>query len=179
MFKINRRTAVLVAVGAFAFAASPAQAADDRSTGVASVQDSMVTGKTVTNSSGKTVDQPASQDRIAAAAAGCWYSEWSRRFNNVFGMRLATYYLRLDWCSNSTRITSSSHRRWGETSMPGWSFEKHIGRQVTGGNGSTFYRVWSQGHFCLVKYFSCVQNWYPWIEMTATPGGGITGRQGG
>lgn len=114
-----------------------------------------------------------------AARAGCWYVTWSRWYNNIFGMRLVTYYQRMDWCGSGGKITSWSRNRYGTASMPGWSFKGNIGSQVTGGRGSSYVRSWTQGHFCLVEYFSCVQNKYPWIDMRVTAGGGVSGDYGG
>ena len=98
--------------------------------------------------------------------AGCWWARVRRWGENIFGTDLWAYYQRIDWCANSSAITWKSRTRWGETYIPGWSYRGHIGSVQNGGVGSTFYRSWTQGHFCFISYFGCVQDRYPWIDMT-------------
>jgi hypothetical protein len=114
-----------------------------------------------------------------AALAACWWAQVRRYGKNLLGMTLWSYYQRIEWCSNGSWITSHTRIRWGEVSMPGWSFKGHIGSTTGGGNGSTFYRARTQGHFCLIQYFSCVQNAYPWIDMTVYRNGTYSYSTGG
>lgn len=116
--------------------------------------------------------QPASRASVdAAAAVSCKWAQVERYGKNLLGMKLWSYFQKIDWCYNGSTITSRTRTRWGETHFPGWSWKGHIGSSTSGGVGSTFYRAWTQGHFCLVEYFSCVQNAYPWIDMTVRGNG--------
>ncbi len=175
----SRRLLVTVAVAFFGFGASPASAADRDASLVAKSGSEIVESGFTELINGKKVDRPVKNSGDMVAAAGCWYVTWSRWYNNIFGMRLVTYYQRMDWCGSSGRITSWSRNRYGTASAPGWAFKGNIGSQVTGGNGSSYVRSWTQGHFCLAEYFSCVQNKYPWIDMRVTPTGGVSGDTGG
>lgn len=113
----------------------------------------------------------AEESSLLAAAAACKWAQVSRWGNNIFGMRLWTYYQRIEWCYSNGLITSVTRLRWGEVSMPGWSFKGHTSSTTSGGKGSTSYRARTHGHFCLVEYFSCIQNAYPWIDMTVRGNG--------
>jgi len=121
----------------------------------------------------------AERAELLAAAGGCWWARVQRWATNIFGSKLWAYFQRIDWCSNGSYITSHSRTRWGETYWPGWSWKGNIGSTQGGGNGSTFYRSWTQGHFCLISYFSCVQDRYPWIDMTVYRSGGWSWSAGG
>ena len=131
--------------------------------------------------SGPAPKQVASAERaeLLVAAAGCWWARVRRYATNIFGSTLWAYFQRIDWCSNGSSITSHSRTRWGETYWPGWSWKGNIGSTQGGGNGSTYYRSWTQGHFCLISYFSCVQDRYPWIDMTVNRSGGWSWSAGG
>ena len=81
--------------------------------------------------------------------------------------------------ANATQITSVTRIRWGETSFPGWAFKGHTSSTTSGGVGKTTYRARTHGHFCLAEYFSCVQNKYPWIDMTVNRNGSYSYSAGG
>ena len=115
----------------------------------------------------------------AAALAACYWAQVRRWGKNLLGMTLWTYYQRIEWCANASAITSRTRIRWGEVSMVGWSFKGHIGSTTGGGPGYTYYRARTQGHFCLIQYFSCVQNAYPWIDMTVHRNGTYSYTAGG
>ena len=116
----------------------------------------------------------------STTASGCWYGFTVQRYGkNIFGSKLWAYFQRLDWCGDGYYIYWHARYRWGEVYFPGWSFEGHIGNNTSGGNGYHSWTAWTQGHFCLAKYFSCVQNAYPWISMTVYGGGGYTWSAGG
>ncbi len=116
-----------------------------------------------------------------AAAGGCWYATTSRSAENILGMRLFTYSQRIDWCGSGAggRITQVSKTRPVNVNAPGWAFERHIENSNTGGAGSASFRGYTQGHFCLIAYFNCVQNKYPWIDMTVYPNGTYRHSAGG
>ena len=116
---------------------------------------------------------------LQAAAAACWWAQAWRRGSNIFGMTLWTYYQRIEWCASGGKITSVTRIRWGEVSMPGWSFKGHTSSTTSGGKGSYSYRARTHGHFCLVQYFSCIQNAYPWIDMTVRANGTWSWSAGG
>ena len=121
----------------------------------------------------------ASAETADAFLAACYWAQVRRYGKNLFGMTLWSYYQRIEWCANSSYITSRTRIRWGETSFPGWSFKGHTGSTTGGGVGYTYFRARTQGHFCLIQYFSCVQNAYPWIDMTVRRNGTYTYSTGG
>jgi hypothetical protein len=123
------------------------------------------------------VDQLAETE--ALLASGCWWAQVWRSGKNLFGSTLWKYFQRIEWCSNGSYITSKTRIRWGETYFPGWSFKGHIGSTTGGGVGYTYYRARTQGHFCLISYFSCVQDAYPWIDMTVYRNGTYSWSTGG
>jgi hypothetical protein len=116
----------------------------------------------------------------STASSGCWYGFTVQRYaTNIFGSKLWAYFQRIDWCGDGYYVTWHQRYRWGETYWPGWSFKGHIGNSVSGGNWYHWYTAWTQGHFCLISYLSCVQDRYPWVSMTVYGGGGYTWSTGG
>lgn len=114
------------------------------------------------------------------AGSGCNEQQFRVSGRNIFGWRLFTYVRWVYWCWNGSYLTYVASRAWGEVHMAGWSFRGTLNNSWSiGGKGYTYYRVWSQGHFCLIQYFSCVQNSYPWIDVTVYPGGGWRWSHGG
>ena len=123
---------------------------------------------------------PAAEGLDATSAlAACYWAQVRRWGKNLLGMTLWTYYQRIEWCANASYITSKTRIRWGEVSMVGWSFKGHTGSTTGGGVGYTYFRARTSGHFCLIQYFSCVQNAYPWIDMTVRRNGTFTWSTGG
>lgn len=113
------------------------------------------------------------------SSSGCREQQFRVSGHNIFGWRLFTYVRWVYWCWNGSYLTYVGTRAWGEVHMVGWAFKGTIGSWSIGGKNYTYYRVWSQGRFCLVEYFSCVQNSYPWIDVTVYPGGGWRWSHGG
>lgn len=117
---------------------------------------------------------------VSIAASGCWSWKWQRDGRNALGALLWSYFQQIDWCGNGSVITSTPQRtRWGEVYVPFWSWA-HIGNQIWGGVNQPNYRAWTQGEFklCLSPDIGCVQNSYPWIDMTAWGDGRGTGSVG-
>lgn len=117
---------------------------------------------------------------VSIAASGCWTWRWQRDGKNAFGAVLWSYFQQINWCGNGSIITSTPQRtRWGETYAPFWSWV-HIGNQTWGGVNQNSYRAWTQGEFklCLSPNVGCVQNTYPWLDMTAWGDGRGTGSVG-
>jgi hypothetical protein len=124
--------------------------------------------------------QAAATVRSASSALlACYWAQVRRWGKNLLGMTLWTYYQRIEWCSNGSTITSVTRLRWGEVSFPGWAFKGHTSSTTSGGKGYTSYRARTHGHFCLAEYFSCVQNAYPWIDMTVRANGSWSYSAGG
>jgi hypothetical protein len=115
----------------------------------------------------------------AYTTASCREATWRVSGHNLLGWRLWSYVRWVRWCWSGSTLTSVSTRAWGEVHMVGWAFRGTISSWSAGGAGRGSYRVWSQGHFCLVEYFSCIQNVYPWIDVTVLPGGGWRWSWGG
>lgn len=171
---------VLAAVPASAGAAQPDKVAPSADAAQVADWGSAITEQGVTEVvNGKKIDKPVKDQGDAIAAQGCWYVTWSRWASNIFGQRLFTYYQRLDWCGSNGRIYSPSRTRWPNVSFPGWEFKGHIGTSSRGGSGYSYWRAFTQGSFCLAQYFGCVQNKYPWIDMTVTAYGRVSGSTGG
>jgi len=112
-------------------------------------------------------------------ASGCRELTWRRTAYNFWGATLFSYVRWVRWCWSGSYITYVASRAWGEVSWPGWAFKGTINSWSAGGTWRTYYRVWSQGHFCWVEYFACVMNSYPWIDVTVYPGGGWYRTSGG
>lgn len=118
---------------------------------------------------------------VSITASGCWSWRWQRDGRNALGALLWSYFQKINWCGNGSIITSAPQRtRWGETYAPFWSWA-HIGNQTWGGVNQNSYRAWTQGEFklCLSPDVGCVQNRYPWLDMTAWADGRGTGNVGG
>jgi hypothetical protein len=116
---------------------------------------------------------------LTAASSGCNERQFRVSGYNILGWRLWSYVRSVYWCWSGSYLTYVSSRAWGEVHIFGWAFKGTIGSWSIGGSRYTYYRVWSQGHFCLVEYFSCIQNVYPWIDVTVYPGGGWRWSRGG
>ena len=176
------RILVLAAVAACALlTVAPAQAAARATStslqaGVAAVH-TEVTGSAQKGGAAGVVKKSTSSAKAKVAA--CYWAQVRRWGSNLLGMTLWTYYQRIEWCSNATQITSVTRIRWGETSFPGWAFKGHTSSTTSGGVGKTTYRARTHGHFCLAEYFSCVQNKYPWIDMTVNRNGSYSYSAGG
>jgi hypothetical protein len=118
--------------------------------------------------------------KLEVSVTGCWTWTPYLLAENVFGGDLWKYFHRVDWCQNGSVITSTTYfRAWGETYYPGWNWK---GVQSTWSSGGTGYTRWtkgSQGKFCLVEYFSCVQERWPWIETNVYGNGSYSWSHGG
>lgn len=114
----------------------------------------------------------------AASASSCREATWEVYGKNLLGWKLWSYYRWIRWCWSGGLLTSVSRNRWGQTHMVGWAWKGHLGQTASGGVGKSSYRTWTQGHFCLVEYFSCIQNVYPWMDVTVNAGGGWSWRYG-
>lgn len=118
---------------------------------------------------------------VSIAASGCWTWKWQRDGRNSLGALLWSYFQQINWCGDGSVITSTPQRtRWGEVYVPFWSWG-HIGNETWGGVNQPSYRAWTQGEFklCLTPNVGCVQNRYPWLDMTAWANGQGTGSVGG
>lgn len=189
--KVARLTTVTVVAAAFfvALAAPPAHAdsskAVDRAAEVAQVVGDIDAVAPVSAAeyavAREAVGAPLSQqDQASVLALSCWTWTVSVRATNIFGSTLWRYFQRIYWCRDGYRVWYPSvQRRWGEVYWPGWEYKGVIDRWSYGGHGYTYWTVGSQSHFCLIAYFSCVQNRYPWLEQTVRGSGYNTWRYGG
>lgn len=192
----GQRTLLVASVAALALATAPSALskkppppppADDAALLVAVHSEAVGSGSSASEQAAA-AEPPASAvveeldtgaDTADALLASCYWAQVRRWGSNLLGMTLWTYYQRIEWCANSSSITSKTRIRWGEVSMPGWSFKGHTGSTTGGGVGYTYFRARTQGHFCLIQYFSCVQNAYPWIDMTVYRNGTYSWSAGG
>ncbi|MBN6054248.1 hypothetical protein JYK22_20065, partial [Nonomuraea sp. RK-328] len=120
------------------------------------------------------------EERAAILASSCrTYTGW-RGGKNGFGQFTWKYFQKMGWCYNGFRVTSAYwYVRWGETYLPGWTFRGHKQFVSGGGAGSTHWRRWTQGNFCLVPALGCVQEKNPWLDMTVYGNGGYAFSSGG
>ena len=115
-----------------------------------------------------------------APGAGCWTWKWERDAYNLFGLKLWAYVQEIDWCDDGYSIIRDPQvLNYGSTYFPFWSWV-HAGDHTWGGLGQAAFRSWSQANFslCLTPNVGCIQNTYPWLDMTAHANGTGTGSVG-
>jgi hypothetical protein len=117
--------------------------------------------------------------RSLASGAGCWTWRWERDAYNLFGLKLWAYIQEIDWCDDGlTMVGPPQLLNYGTVAFPFWTWT-HAADHVWGGAGQTSFRSWTQADFslCLTPNLGCIQNTYPWLDMTAhangTAGGSI------
>jgi hypothetical protein len=120
-----------------------------------------------------TQQSTASPAIVAAASSGCWYYNDWRKGYGIFGQTEWTFNVEPNWCGNGSYITSAYNNTWGSTSWPGWSYSGLIQSTDRYGVGWNVYENVRQGHFCLASYFSCVQNFYPYVDVEVGAGGQV------
>lgn len=114
-------------------------------------------------------------------ASGCKGYIRSRSGYNLLGGKLWSYFQRIDWCYNGSKVTSTYRNRWGETYYPFWNWQ-HNGNSTSGGTGSTYYYAWTQGQFALCvngQGWGCIQYSYPWVDQRGDKNGNYTSNGGG
>jgi hypothetical protein len=114
---------------------------------------------------------------FSVAASGCWTVTWGRSGYNAFGYELFSLKQRIDWCGNGSTITSVQRTRWIETYAPGWS-GTIIQDPTWGGVGQWSFRAFTQAEMILNLVYPW-QHSYPWLDMTVTAAGGLSGSGGG
>lgn len=129
---------------------------------------------------GKRVVSAVPED-TTALNGGCNRAQYEVWMENLYGVKLWSYFQQIDWCwDDCSEITSKTRLRWPEVYVPLWDFVDHIGNQESGGVGQWSYRAWTQGHFQLcVEPWGCYQHSYPWIDMTVYGNGAWSGTGGG
>ena len=149
----------------------------------ADVRDAVVAFNRVSYIGVSTVAEPAQGSQgglVSMATAGCKSVTKSRSAYNVFGQVLWTYYQKIDWCYNGSKITSKTRIRWGDLPWYSlWQFMGHIGSSQSGGVGQWSYRAWTQGEFRFSLVGYPVQYAYPWVDMTVYGNGTSKGSSGG
>lgn len=112
--------------------------------------------------------------------AGCWTWKWERDAYNFFGLKLWAYVQQIDWCDDGYTLTAVPQLlNYGSTYLPFWTWV-HAGDHVWGGAGQSTFRSWTQADFslCLTPNIGCIQNTYPWLDMTARANGTAGGSVG-
>lgn len=86
---------------------------------------------------------------------------------NGSGEELYRYTLEVEWDYDGNEVSNTNYRRYPDTDSILWEFLGHVGKDTTGGDGSSSYEVYTQGEFglCASGRFGCVQNTYPWVEV--------------
>jgi len=111
------------------------------------------------------------------AAGGCWTVTWGASAYSGAGLELWSLKQRIDWCGIGTTITSVQRTRWIEVYVPFWS-GTIIQDPTWGGVGQWSYRSFVQADMV----FTFLNPWlhmYPWLDMTVTANGGLSGSGGG
>jgi len=109
-----------------------------------------------------------------AAALTCWYwNDW-RKASNIWGATVWQYNVEPNWCGDGTWIRSYAYTNtWASNVALGWSFQRNIQSIDRYGVNWNVFEAIRQGHFCLIAYFSCVQNSYPYVDVEVGGGGQI------
>lgn len=124
--------------------------------------------------------ESAGHSAATAPGAGCWTWKWERDAYNAFGFKLWAYFQEIDWCDDGyTMIHAPQLLNYGSTYFPFWSWV-HAGDHAWGGAGQSMFRSWYQANFslCLTPNVGCIQNTYPWLDMTARANGTGAGSVG-
>jgi hypothetical protein len=107
----------------------------------------------------------------ALSSRGDFQTTWTVTGKNVVGATLWRYNLEIDWSSDGKRITKSASHASGTiaSGVPFWSYKGESDHWHQGGNGFSFVRVHSQGHFQyklpkLGPIGGTVQDQYPVID---------------
>jgi hypothetical protein len=185
-----RRIVAVAALGAALFVgyaatpahAAPSQAVDPKDAVAAITKDvDQVSAATAAGYATASAEAGApASPQVTTLSLSCWTWTVGVKGTNIFGSTLWKYFQEIYWCRDGYRVWYPSViRRWGETYWPGWSYKGVISRWSYGGGGYTYWTVGSQGHFCLISYFDCVQDKYPWVEQTVRGNGYNTWRYGG
>ena len=99
----------------------------------------------------------------------CWYADHTYIGRSMFGIRLWSYYQRVEWCGDGTLIVGNlkQSRAW-DTHVPFWTFGGHLDFSEGGGAGEDRYSAFSQGKFkfCTFPRAVCIEEDNPWIHMT-------------
>lgn len=119
---------------------------------------------------------PLSRD-VAVLAGGCWTVTWGRSAYSAVGLELFSVKQRIDWCGNGSTITYKVRLRWVETYVPCYS-GTIIQDPTWGGVGQWSFRAFVQADFAWVCP-PIAGHWYPWLDMTVTAAGGLSGSGGG
>jgi hypothetical protein len=114
---------------------------------------------------------------FAPLAGGCWTVTWGRSGYNNFGYELFSLKQKIDWCGNGSTLTSVARTHWVEVYMFGWS-GTIIQDPTWGGVGQWSFRAFTQADFVLNIVYPW-QHVYPWLDMTVTAAGGLSGSGGG
>ena len=114
---------------------------------------------------------------FSVLSGGCWTVTWGRSGYNSLGWELFSLKQRIDWCGNGSTLASATRTRWVEVYKPGWS-GSIIQDPVWGGAGYWSFRAFTQAEFILNLVYPW-QHVYPWLDMTVTAAGGLSGSGGG
>jgi hypothetical protein len=119
----------------------------------------------------------ASRSGFSVTSSGCWTVTWGRSAYNIYGVELFSLKQRIDWCGNGSTITSVTRLRWVEVYVVGWS-GTIIQDPTWGGVGQWSFRAYTQADFVLTIVYPWTHV-YPWLDMTVTASGGLSGSGGG
>lgn len=115
---------------------------------------------------------PAQERAIRAASVSCWsWDAWQAGLN-IWGATVWKSHHRVNWCGDGSWIRSHAYTdRWGDSTALGWTDEGLTQKGNRYGVNWNQYNSWTQRKFCLVKYFSCIQEANPYTNTTVLPNG--------
>jgi len=99
---------------------------------------------------------------------------------NGLGENLAHFYQHIYWCENGSIITyHGPGEPFGAVQGTFWEYKGLLSKVSSGGSGSSFWQLFSQGNFCLdIPGAGCVEYWQPWIRTTVYGNGGYKWEHG-
>ncbi|TMR91987.1 hypothetical protein [Nonomuraea basaltis] len=124
------------------------------------------------NAAGEVVD--ATPTGVGVPAIKCSGKQVHWAAYNGFGVRMVSFFQKLSWCYNGTKITTQTSSAWGEVYQPLWSWKGVQSTTKVGGVGWSYYTLTRQGKFCLQVNNACYQEWWPWIKQKGTATGGYS-----
>src|SRR5215211_1589596 len=85
---------------------------------------------------------------MVALASGCKSRTDGVNVYNHYGNLILRYQQKVNWCYDGTKITSVSHTHTGTVYIVGWKYNGLIADNHWGGVNQSYFRAYSQAHFC-------------------------------
>ncbi len=130
----------------------------------------------VSRSDAAPVDVSALVNLLAAdpSIQTCWTTgTWFISGFDIFGLELWRYNKSQDWCDDDfgTITVTFTPTITGQTFFLGWNYLGSAFAGGSGGVGFSWYDRTDQGHFQFCPIIACIQDSFPFIDMTVNAGG--------